>query len=417
MTATLLALVLSCAGYFLSFTVSASLVQLIAGIFGGLFLLLAVISNLALIGPLQHAEIKVSPRVAELARGDSTLRRYAAFLVFLPIISFVVGAGAIPFEWVSPTELFWGWLILAGISIDVLRTYANRLSNYFNPTAVIRIVAQRGQEDIAASRDSELCDWIAALSEMALIALKRYGFLLAERSITAIAVLLQRFLEVHRRSLQTEAPEANIHQRASFVLFFGFDRLRLIYGHALDDKLEPVCSHIITSLGKISVAAAFGDVTKVSYPLRYITSMALDALEWDLTEVTIKANLTLLEVGKRILGDVDLTKTNVREPFVALVSHLEDIAKASFRRDKESNIRMLVQPLNQLRDAVQGHKLADRDDMKAIVAAIDNVLADFENLQLVLNTIPPIPDLPVVDENLPEIPELVKAAAKVSEKV
>jgi hypothetical protein len=223
-------------------------------------------------------------------------------------------------------------------------------------------------------------------------------------------------LEVHRRSLQTEAPEANIHQRASYVLFFGFDRLRLIYGHALDDKLEPVCSHIITSLGKISVAAAFGDVTKVSFPLRYITAMALDALEWDLLEVTIKANLTLLEVGKRILGDVDLTKTTVREPFMSLVSHLEDIAKASFRRDKESNIRMLVQPLNQLKASIQGHKLAEREDMQAVVAAIDNVLADFENLQLVLNTIPPIPDVAVADEELPEIPELAKAVAKASEQ-
>ena len=129
MAATLLALVLSCTGYFLSLTVSASVLQLIAGIFGGLFLLLAVISSLALIGPLQHAEIKVSPRVAELARGDSTLRRYAAFLVFLPIVSLVIAAGVIPAEWISPTELFWGWLILAGISIDLLRTYANRLSN------------------------------------------------------------------------------------------------------------------------------------------------------------------------------------------------------------------------------------------------------------------------------------------------
>jgi len=132
-------------------------------------------------------------------------------------------------------------------------------------------------------------------------------------------------------------------------------------------------------------------------------------------EVPVKASLTLVEIAKLILNDVDLSKTTIREPMITMVTQLEDIAKAAFRRDKDTNIQILTQPLIELKTALQAHALADRADFKAVISAIDNVLSDFDNLQLILRQMPTIPDLPVEDVGMPEIPELTKAMSQAKE--
>ncbi|MDP1834338.1 MAG: hypothetical protein Q8K75_00265 [Chlamydiales bacterium] len=416
MMATLLALVFGAVLYFFEVHVSLIAMQWMGAITGALFFFLVVFTYLSMIRPLQWAEVMATPRVSELVRGDTSLKYLSLGLLMLPVSSLVIAAAALPEGWLDNTTLFCIWLVFVGISIDLLRTYSSRLSNYFNPALVIKSIVQRGQADIAQGRDAELCDWIATLSETSLMSLKRHGFSLGERAISGIIALMQRFLEVHRRSLQTEAADAKVHQRTTYVLFYGFERLQLIYSHAVQEHLEPVCSHIVTSLGKVALAAAYGDISKVSFALHYIGTLADQALQANMPDVSVKANLTLLEVGKVILSEVDLSKSNVRDPLSNLVGHLEDIAKATFRRDKESNIFMLTQPIRDFKAALLAHALAERHDMKSVVAVVDNVLSDFENLQLVLNTIPPIPDIPVADDSLPEIPELAKAEAERAKK-
>lgn len=409
MMATVLALICSGALYFFEVPISLLAIQWVGAITGAVFFVLVVFTFLSLVHPLQWAEVRATPRVSELVRGDSCLKWLSLSLLLLPIASLVIAAGAISEGILDNTTLFCIWLLFVGISIDLLRTYSTRLSNYFNPALVIKSIVQRGHADIAQGKDQELCDWIATLSETSLMSLKRYGFSLGERAISGITALLQRFLEVQRRSLQTEGPDAKVHQRTTYVLFYGFERLQLIYSHALHEHLEPVCCHIVTSLGKVALAAAHGDISKATFPLHYIGSMAEQALQVDMPDVSVKANLTLLEVGKTILAEIDLSKANVRDPLSNLVGHMEDIAKATFRRDKESNILMLTQSLRDFKTVVRSHPLATRADMVAVGNMIDNVLTDFENLQLVLNTMPTIPDVPVEDEGLPEIQELAKA--------
>lgn len=415
---TALAFLISGLLYFFPTPLLPLAVQWVVGGVALLFLLLVALTNLLLVVPLQWAEIKATPRVSELVKGDSTLRWLCLSLMIFPILSLPIAVGAISDLWLDSLTLFCIWLVFAGASFDLLQKFSSRLWTYFNPPAVVKLIVQRAQTDIAQGRDAELCDWIATLSETSLMSLKRHGSSLAERSINAIILLLQRFLEVHRRSLQTEGPDAKVHQRTTYVLFYGFERLQLIYNHALSERIEPICSHIVTSLGKVALAAAYGDINKMTFPLHYIGALASSALQEGLVDVNVKANLTLLEVGKLILAEVDLSKAVVKDPFVSLVGHLEDLAKASFRRDKESNILMLTQPLQDLKNAIQAHSLAERTDMKGVVAAIDGVLADFANLQLVLSTLPPIPEVPVTDEGFPDIPELdqaIKAGKKSSQ--
>ncbi len=410
MMATIVSLMIAGAVWFLDIVPAASTIPWLAAGVGGLFLLLLVLANLMYVQPLQWAEVRATPRVVLLMRADSSLRWLGGFLTILPVISFAIAAGAISELWASTATIFSAWLVLVGLSIDLLRIYYTRIGSYLIPSTVVQNIVVRAQADIAQGRDLELCDWMATLTEVALMSLSRQGSSLAERSVSGISALLQRFLEVHRRSLQTETSDAKVHQRASYVLFYGMERLQLIHHRALADDLESVCSHVVTSLGKVAVAAAHGDISKVSYPIHYMGSLALTALSSGLSEVPVKANLTLVEVGKLILTEVDLSKAVVRDPMVNLVTQLEEIAKATFRRDKDSNISVLTQPLRDLKASLQSHALADRSDVKAVVAAIDAVLSDFDNLQLVLRTLPTIPDVPVTDEGLPEIPELAKAA-------
>ncbi len=410
--ATVLALIISSLLLYFEVGVSLTWVHGLAAGTGGLIIVLVTLTNLLLVRPLQAAELKATPRVSELVKGDKMLRYLCASLVVIPIFAFAIAVGGVPESWLDSTAQFSLLLVLIALSLDLLGFFSSRFWNYFNPPAVVKMVVGRAQSDIAQGRDAELCDWIAMLSEMALMSLKRHGSSLAERAVSGIIALLQRFLEVHRRSLQTESTDAKVHQRTSYVLFYGFERLQVIYNHALQERLEPICSHIVTSLGKVALAAAYGDITKVGYPLHYIGSFSTAALNSGMPDVAIKANITLLESGKLILSDVDLSKVNIRDTFISLVSHLEELAKATYRQDKESDLGMLTQPLRDLKMALTSHALADRSDMKAVITAIDGVLADFENLRLVLNALPPIPEVEGVEEGLPEIPELAAEAKR-----
>lgn len=388
MMATLLSLFFATIVYIFSFEISSLSIQWISAVTGALFLLLLVSTYLSLIRPLQWAELKATPRVSELILGDSFLKWLSLGLLALPLSSLVLAAGALPHNWLDNNSLFCIWLIFAGSSIDLLRTYSTRLSDYFNPAWVIKSIVQRGRLDIAHGRDNELCDWIAALIEVALMAMKRFGFSLCDRAIGGITALLQRFLEVNRRSLQTEAADAKVHQRTVYVLFYSFERLQLVYTHALQENFEPICNSIITSLGKISLLAAHGDPAKVNHVLHFIISMADSALEKGVVNIYTKANLTLVEVGKSILTEIDLSKTDMQDSLYSLVGHLETIAKNFFRRDKEMSIAVLTQPLRDLKAMIKEHPLVERADMRKALTALDKVLEDFENLQLVLNTMP-----------------------------
>jgi hypothetical protein len=144
-------------------------------------------------------------------------------------------------------------------------------------------------------------------------------------------------------------------------------------------------------MSKMVVYSAKYDMTMTSHPLYFINKFIKEAQNAHMPDISIKVSLALVEVARVIGTELDITYVNIQETFFSIISQLEEIAKESFRHDKSTSIKILKQPFRDLKELFNTEKLAKHQDAPVIVADIDRVLGEFDALELVMKTIPPIP--------------------------
>jgi hypothetical protein len=149
---------------------------------------------------------------------------------------------------------------------------------------------------------------------------------------------------------------------------------------------------VITALGKVSVTAADADISIVPYGVHYIGSLSKKAVQAHIDGAGLKAMLTLVQVSKLILSDHDISQMLIEKPFIPILRSMEEVAKERFRQDKATPLAQLTGPFQDLKAIFQHERYATHPDTPAILKEIDRVLGDFANLELVLRTLPPIPD-------------------------
>lgn len=393
MLATLIALTLSLLFYFWPVAISQETVAIVLACTGGAFLLMFTFLVALLLGPLQRATSEISPRVGQLLQKNRRLWWMLVWMAVLPLASL---AAALFVQ----TEPVWGhlllgvWLFFTGVSIDFVRAFFRQVLIYFSPMEFVDLVVERAKQAVWSGDDKDLAQLVDALGEMALRAVARRSPSFASYCVEGMSLSIQRFFEVHRRALQAATPDAEIHQRSNYLLYFAMERFEMVFGDALRSRLDTVCNYVEHSLGRVAVMAAQGDALKAAPPIRLIGTLAQQALHQNVDEIAVKANVLLVELSKMILREVDLAKFTVQEALIPVVNQLEDIAKGSFKKNKESDIKVLTHPLRELKNVLGAESLAGRDDVTTVTKAIESVLGDFQNLELILHTIPPIPQAP-----------------------
>lgn len=368
-------------------------------LFSGLLFMLAVLVQAIALPPLQKMEQTLTPRLLSLYSRDKFIRGAAFLLYIFPLISIAMTAEIAIFQYFNPMIVFAVWLFLLGFMIDLLHSLMVRVTGYLNPFAILDHLAKEADTFIKEEEDMELCNAIDALAE---ISIKAVDSTLPSLSIQAVESMQKIAAEylgseksiTHHDSEQKGNGSTNHLDKVSYTLFYLFQRLELLNGKALQKDLEPVCSALITSLGKIAVAAAKYDLSMATYPLHYLGKFAAKAQKHPMHSVAEKATCTLLEVSKIIVNEVDVKYLELKEPFFCVTQRLEEIAKENFRQDKSTNIALLTQPFRDLKKLFESDKVSSHRDTPVIVADIERVISQFDQLELVMRTIPPI--------NLPE---------------
>lgn len=353
-----------------------------------LFILVQTLITLYAWGPIQKAEQNLTPHIAEIFKSDRNLR-YTNLLLFLfLIVTYLIVMDIIFIDTFNKMYLAAGWTILLGLAIDLLNHFLKRVMDYLNPFTIVEFFKQNGETSIREGDDRELCKWIDALSETTIKAIHRNSLSLCDRTINEMQLLCREYLEAKK---SISHPEEAAENTVSYTLFFLFQRLELIYDRALQNRLEPICSAIVTTLGKIVVYAAKYDMSMASYPIHYIGKFAKLAQKHKLQEVANRAIITLTEVSKIILDEVDIRYANLKDPFLSMITHMQDIAKETFRHDKTISMQILAQPFHDLKKLFQEEKVASHQDTIVIIQNIDRVIEEFKTLEEVLRTLPPLP--------------------------
>lgn len=131
----------------------------------------------------------------------------------------------------------------------------------------------------------------------------------------------------------------------------------------------------------------------VPFPTHFLTKFGLKALQHHFSEVTVLTTSTLQEIARTILTEIDITYSELQEPFQAIINGLDAIAKATFKKDKSTSIKVLVQPFVDLKALFQTEKMSKHPDTPVILSEIERVIEEFTVLEQVMRSIPPIPEL------------------------
>lgn len=346
--------------------------------------------------PIQKTEQNLTPRLMETFKHDSNLRVTNLFLLIFLFFTYLAVADILFFDQFHKQHILIIWTLLLGIAVDFLHHHLKRVMDFLDPFFIVEKYNQNAEKCVSSAKEGELCGWIDAISETSIKAINRNSMSLALlaidklRSITRIYLVVSKGIIYHS---EEDAGKFGGSDHVSYILFYLFQRIELIFDKALNEKNEPICSKIVTSLGKVSIYCAKYDITLTSYPLYYLGKFTAKAQFEGVQEVGNRATATLLEVSKVIVKEVDLQYVEIKDTFLSIIDNMHEIAKDTFKNDKTMSIRILTQPFNELRELFQSEKLANHQDSVSIVHNIDVVLNEFNTLETVMSTMPPVPQI------------------------
>lgn len=342
--------------------------------------------------PMQSAEQNLTPRLLELYRKDTWLFCAIGGVVAFSFFSVLLALNQEFLHLISPFISLSVWILIFGVALDLFIFIWRRSLKYLNPFQVVGLISQSATKNIQENKDVELCESIDALSEIAIRSIKNTNTSLSLEAISEIRQIARVFLGSSKSIVHEEEDPAlkqlGVRDSVAFVLFYILQRFETIHDHALEKKLEPICSSVVTGLGKIAVYAADYDITLTSYPLHFMHKLALRSLNGGLPEVGVKATLALVEMAKGIVSAKNVDYMELQPPFLSIINTLQAVAKDTFRLDKSTKVQVLLQPFFELRELFKSEKMANHQDTPVILQNIDRVIAEFETLETVLKTMP-----------------------------
>lgn len=357
-------------------------------------------------GPLQKNEQNLTPRIVKTFKNDRNLKATNLFLLFFLFFTYILIIDALVIDLFSDQSLVVIWTLFLGISVDFLNHHLKRVMLFLDPFQVIELFSGHAQECVRGSKEAELCDWIDAISETSVKALTKNSTSLSIHAIEHLRDIAKNYLEVAKGITYKEQDAIKFggSDHVSYILFYLFQRMEMIFEEALKVRQEPVCSKVITILGKICIDGAKYDITVAGYPLHFLGKFALKAQQEGLQETGNRATLTLLELSKTIIKDVDLQYVEIKEFFLSILTNMHEIAKNIFRSDKTINVQILTQPFYQFKELFQTEKMAKHQDTDVIIRNITMVIEEFGALEQVLLMMPrpPQAQTPPPEEKPPE---------------
>ena len=364
---------------------------------GTIILLVSLLLNVLILGPLEKLEQRLIPNLMELVRLDKPLKVGRFFLFLFPLFSYAC-AILLSYDFIIYREWIVGaWVVAFGFSLDLLLDCWKRLVNFLNPFHLVNYLTKQAKKSIGVEKDSLLWRLLDNLSEIGLQAVEGSKIALGSQILQAFPSIIQTFFtsskSISRVNRDQAVEKETGKDEASYTVFYLLQRLELINDKALQRRLETVCRQMIIAMGKIIVYSAKYDLSMVSFPTHFLTKFGLKAQQHHFEEVTVLTTSTLLEIARTILTDIDVTYAELQDPFRAIINGLDAIAKSTFKKDKQTSIKVLIQPFEDLKTLFRTEKMAAHRDTPTIILEIDRVLGEFAALEEIMRTIPSIPSL------------------------
>lgn len=356
---------------------------------GTAFCIMQPLLQILILTPLQKTEQNLLPYAIENYHNDKPLNLVGLLLYLFAFISYVFAIALIALNLSNPIWLFAGWIFALGVAVDLLRDQISRMISLINPFRGVEKLQEKAKKAIQNNEQVTLLEAIDGLSEVSIHSIEKGKLSLGMVALDSFPAIMQAFFSSAKSIGHGLA--SNGKDRIGYTVFYLLQRLNLIFELSLRHGFEMICQHIITVLGKLINYAGHCDLSLVTYPAHVLGTFVQKAQLANMNAVAMTANSTLVEVSRNIVSEVDLTYSELIEPFQAIIMTLDNIAKQRFKKDKSINIRSLQQPLLQMKEIFKTGKIATHRDTPTITRDIDQVIAEFAALeQVMLNAPPPL---------------------------
>ncbi len=362
---------------------------------GALILFLTSFFYIMILSPLERLEQKLVPNLMEIFKKNSLLRLCRMVLFIFPVASFFIAALIIAPTMPHKTWFFLGWIILFGFVIDLFRHSWKSVVDFLNPSYMVKQLEGEAIRAIKNEKDEQLWESIDGISEICLRSIEKSRIALSTQALQTFPQIYQMFFHLSK-SISRVNPDMKVEKEtgldeASFTVYFLLQRLELINDRALQHRLETIVRQLVTSLSKIIIYAAKFDLSMVAFPTHFLAKFGLKAQQHHYEEVAMLTTSSLTEIAKTIMTDIDIAYAELQEPFRAIITGLNALAKGTFKKHKDTSISILKEPFLQIKMLFQSEKMVQHPDTPVILAELDRVLDEWDTLDKVMRGIPPIP--------------------------
>lgn len=303
--------------------------------------------------------------------GKSLYLRVLEFLTFLSLFVVLLAHYFLPL------------ISFLGVCIAILSLWAmaQHYSTWVNPYTLLDKVSKKAYQAIEEKNLSLICDGIEHLQEFADKGIDH-------ESLSLVSAALDKELEVGKKFL-SESNTLDLPQ-IGYVIQFLFERLKGLSVKGLNEKRETICVKINTILGKLALHALKTHPHFTASALALSGKLAEESVRAGYRDVGIKTGLMLIELSRSIAEEGDVEEKELQEALLEIVKNLEEISKELYKQNKNTPLEIIKEPLLQLKLVLVGSKNNNHPAVALAIADIDRVLSEYQELELILRTIPPI---------------------------
>lgn len=357
-----------------------------APVLGVVLLVLSLAQRVGMLKSVQSAQRHAMPRLIEILQQD---RRLIAAQMFLLI--FCLGSFLFPLAvMLKITGLHLCWIIGLGIALDCLWYVQKRVENYLDPSFAIQMLTKKVKKGAGSLKFRLVRKGFDGLSEVTLLAIRQGHVIEAEHALDAMEdVVCSDIIGIGKKGMPLQDDWS---KRLNYSLGYFMDPYRTLFLGALEEGLESVASRIVLSLGNICHTVCQCDPSAAVLPLHTLGGFAAYSQDEGYDDVMVKASLTLQELARIVAQAEEVKNVGAALFFQKIVSHLHHLAEEEYKKDKSISLDLITAPFRGLKESLEGLGSEERHpESDQMVAAVDQVLGEFEALELVLQKMPGLP--------------------------
>ncbi|GEM_PF-2517722 len=340
---------------------------------GGLFLFVTPLIRALISSGAQSSVVESTSLAIRAVQRDKILKLYTWIFAGFILFSFAVAL-------FNLTALFLLWFLWLGVAIDAAYMYTTRQQRYLDPTHLIEVFEKEAVKCFKSNDQLGLRQSVDAIAEIGLKGLFQRSVGLSLQVVESLEKLGTELFE-QRTSLNEES--------MNYLLVTLLQRLEMIYSQAVEERLEVIAGRASLSVVKLLEPVTKHNAEHTRINFHFLAKFFELAADQELYGVTDQLSIQLFEMGKQMLRTPELQQKGLGITLMGVITHLELMAQEAFKQDKNRPVPMLTHPFHELKSLVEPMK--GFKDREAILQELDRVLAEFEALQAVLQSVPNIP--------------------------